>query len=474
MTMNTKKEPPVIYTDRSRIETFQRCPRKRFWEYSYKLPTMLHAGLQPAKPALELTVGSAVHKGVELLLTWVMDSADGRSTPDMPYPDQGLDSAIDAALQDFDTAWQPWLEQSDAFQDSSESNQLLSYQLTEARALIEALIAAFYYAPTGLRLLTENYEILAVEQEIAVPLTDWLVLNSRPDAILRHRRTGQYFPWSLKTAKSWDDRTNQQAEVDNQGISESISTEYWLRLQSSDPLELPTCSGVLMCYLIKGEKRADDFGVYRTNSPLIRPYFNTGAFDSTDLTQYAPSNKWTCTEEHEWKGARFNYTVNGKNGCPGGKNHMRGDSWQQVNIWEQGVKVQYWVKELFEQQPELGEKFVQVPAPYRREREELEDWKAETVAQEARLMTWSWGNNDGDLVICEENLRQFFPKSRTSCVYPWRCNSYNLCHKGLGARLLDPSLFATDADPTQQLELLAESNLVGRLPNHPESEVTNG
>jgi hypothetical protein len=227
-----------------------------------------------------------------------------------------------------------------------------------------------------------------------------------------------------------------------------------------------------MCYLIKGEKRADDFGIYRTNSPLIRPYFNTGAFDHTDLTQYAPSNKWTCTEEHEWKGARFNYQVNGKNGCPGGKNHMRGDSWQQVNIWEQGVKVQDWVKELFEQQPELGEKFVQVPAPYRREREELEDWKAETVAQEARLMTWSWGNNDGDLVICEENLRQFFPKSRTSCVYPWRCNSYNLCHKGLGARLLDPSLFATDADPTQQLELLAESNLVGRLPNHPEGDDT--
>lgn len=470
MTMN--KELPVIYTDRSRIETFQRCPRKRFWEYSYKLPTMLHAGLQPAKPALELTVGSAVHKGVELLLQAAM-TLD--YTP--PLNSIDLDTAIFAGLADFDAAWQPWLEQSDAFQDSSESNQLLSYQLTEARALIEALIAAFYYAPTGLRLLTENYEILAVEQEIAVPLTDWLVLNSRPDAILRHRRTGQYFPWSLKTAKSWDDRTNQQAEVDNQGISESISTEWWLAekfLNTDTPGNVDSyhCSGVLMCYLIKGEKRADDFGIYRTNSPLIRPYFNTGAFDSTDLTQYAPSNKWTCTEEHEWKGARFNYQVNGKNGCPGGKNHMRGDSWQQVNIWEQGVRVQDWVKELFEQQPELGEKFVQVPAPYRREREELEDWKAETVAQETRLMTWSWDNNDGDLAICEENLRQFFPKSRTSCVYPWRCNSYNLCHKGLGARLLDPSLFATDADPTQQLELLAESNLVGRVPNHPESEVT--
>lgn len=485
MTMN--KELPVIYTDRSRIEIGQRCLRKRYWEYHYQLPTMLHAGLQPAKPALELTVGSAVHKGVELLLLdqihddFVVEilAKQDPSKIDKYWNQTVLEVAVAEALADFDAAWQPWLEQSDAFQDSSESNQLLSYQLTEARALIEALIAAFYYAPTGLQLLTENYEILAVEQEIAVPLTDWLVLNSRPDAILRHRRTGQYFPWSLKTAKSWDDRTNQQAEVDNQGISESISTEWWLNQQHQGDLPLDaTVSGVLMCYLIKGEKRADDFGIYRTNSPLIRPYFNTGAFDHTDLTQYAPSNKWTCTEEHEWKGARFNYQVNGKNGCPGNKNHMRGDSWQQVNIWEQGVRVQDWVKELFEQQPELGEKFVQVPAPYRREREELESWKRQIIYGEEQLRIGTaaipliLGEGASPYSDTEYALERYFPQSRTSCTYPWKCAQHSLCHKGLGARLLDPSLFATDADPTQQLELLAESNLVGRLPNHPEGDNT--
>jgi len=470
-----RKELPVIYTDRSRIETGQRCLRKRYWEYHYQLPTMLHAGLQPAKPALELTVGSAVHKGVELLLQAAM-TLD--YTP--PLNSIDLDTAIFAGLADFDAAWQPWLEQSDAFQDSSESNQLLSYQLTEARALIEALIAAFYYAPTGLQLLTENYEILAVEQEIAVPLTDWLVLNSRPDAILRHRRTGQYFPWSLKTAKSWDDRTNQQADVDNQGISESVSTEYWLNRYPAPQLEGAggdyTVAGVLMCYLIKGEKRADDFGIYRTNSPLIRPYFNTGAFDPTDLAQYAPSNKWTCTEEHEWKGARFGYTVNGKNGCPGGKNHMRGDSWQQVNIWEQGVRVQDWVKELFEQQPELGEKFVQVPAPYRREREELESWIAERIFQERRLA-------DGTEVIhtgllsdvttipgyeTRSILASHFPMSRTSCVYPWKCNAHSLCHAGGGSRLLDPNLFYGE-NLLESESIPQELGYASRVPNHPET-----
>lgn len=467
------RELPVVYTDRSRIEEFQRCPRKRFWSYHYKLPTMLHAGLQPAKPALELTVGSAVHKGVEWLLLLELP---GPNIVDCDT--NALDHAIARGLEEFDAAWQPWLESADNY---SNNEPQLSYQLLEARALIEGLIAAFYYAPTGLRLLTENYEILAVEQEISVPLTDWLVLNSRPDAILRHRRTGQYFPWSLKTAKKWTDQTNEQAEVDNQGISESISTEWWLNNVyvpgnipggASAPIDWQ-CAGVLMCYLIKGEKRQDELDqIYKTASPLIRPYFNTGAFDPTDLTQYAPTNKWTCTEEHEWKGARFGYQVNGKNGCPGGKNHMRGDSWQQVNIWEQGVRVQDWVRELFEQQPELGEKFVQVPAPYRREREELVSWIRQVEYQEYELQNSTlWvntslaeGNDCQALVV----LDQGFPMARTSCTYPWRCTYYNVCHKGIGARLLDPSLFAAESDPALGLTVLDEINFVGRKPNHPE------
>lgn len=207
--LNIEQASKVVYTDRSRTEEYQRCARKRYWSYHYQLPGMLNGGLAPNKPALELTVGSAVRKGVECLLNECRISTV-----------QDLAAAITQGLAEFDQAWESWL----SFNDLTDPSQLLSYQLTEARALIEALIAAFYYADTGLKLLTENYNILAVEQEIQVPLADWLVLNSRPDAILQHKRTGQYFPWSLKTTKKWDDRTNSQAEVDNQGISESIST----------------------------------------------------------------------------------------------------------------------------------------------------------------------------------------------------------------------------------------------------------
>jgi len=484
----------IIYTDRTRIEEYQRCPRKRYWGYHYQLPSMLAAGIQPAKPAIELTVGSAVHKGVEVLLKATIVPSPASLLGSF-CPSWLLDKAIQDGLAEFDQAWQPWLERSDAYQHALESvgapynneaNQLLSYQLTEARAQIEALIAAFYYSPTGLQLLTENYEILAVEQEIQVPLADWLVLNSRPDAILRHRRTGQFFAWSLKTAKKWTDQTNQQAEVDNQGISESISTEYWLNnlydklpndadpLLEGDPGFTHTVAGVLMCYLIKGEKRADEQGVYRTASPLIRPYFNTLAFDTIDPSNYAPTNKYTCTEEHEHKGARFNYKVNGKNGCPGGKNHMRGDTWQQVNIWEQGIAVRDWVRYLAEEQPDLLMSYVQVPAPYKREREELEDWIQEVIYKERELSDATRGMAmhpyATNLVVHTLNLH--FPKSRTSCVYPFRCSMYDVCHKGGAARLLDPTLYQAE-DPTVGLEVLQDMHYAGRVPNHPEGVTTS-
>lgn len=492
----------VIYTDRSRIETGQRCARRRWWEYHYQLPGMEVAGVQPAKPALELSVGSAVHKGIENLLKCVMESGIAQTIPDMPYPDQGLDSAIEAALAEFKSIWEPWLAWSDQNQLQTlvrdewdpetesyapatvDNKMLLTYQLSEAEALIEALVAAFYYSPSGLELIADNYQILAVEQEIQLPLAVGLVLNSRPDAILRHKTTGQYFAWSLKTAKKWTDQTNQQAEVDNQGISESIATEYWLSRYPAPQLEGAggdySVAGVLMCYLIKGEKRKNDLGIYATCSPLIRPYFNTQSFDHTDFANYAPSGMWTCTEEHEWKGARFGYKVNGVNGCPGGKNHMRGDAWKQVNLWEiEGVRIQDWVAYLLTEQPEIGLQLVQVPAPYKREREELEEW-----TQTVRLKEWDYtvaaaavkAALAGELPELHvpsafAQLNRIFSKNYTACVYPWKCTWYDTCHKGGQARLLDPTLFQLPIEQDRDLvitDLLNELNLTTRVPNHPE------
>lgn len=57
--------PQTIYTDRSRIQTYQRCPRKRWLEYHEGAEAR---GLAPAKKSIHLVLGGAVHTGLEVLL----------------------------------------------------------------------------------------------------------------------------------------------------------------------------------------------------------------------------------------------------------------------------------------------------------------------------------------------------------------------------------------------------------------------
>ncbi|MGC1477465.1 MAG: hypothetical protein WA804_16580, partial [Terriglobales bacterium] len=69
----------IVWTDRSRIESYQSCARKRWLEY-HEAST----GIQPQRKPLALCVGGSVHVGLEHLLL-------GESE----------DSAVTAALADF-------------------------------------------------------------------------------------------------------------------------------------------------------------------------------------------------------------------------------------------------------------------------------------------------------------------------------------------------------------------------------------
>ncbi len=64
----------IIYTDRSRTITYQRCRRMRWLEYHEGEDGK---GLVPAKKSLHLVVGGAVHQGMEVLLR------DGQAALDM-------------------------------------------------------------------------------------------------------------------------------------------------------------------------------------------------------------------------------------------------------------------------------------------------------------------------------------------------------------------------------------------------------
>lgn len=208
--------PNSIFTDRSRIEVYQRCPRKRWLEYHQD-----GRGVTPAKTPLPLAVGGSVHAGLaELLASFVQhpekaeDLCNGLMLAQMEALE---DQAVGVALADFQQYTRAGLEL-DAFeraqmgpaqaraisQDGSTFEQQLvaqaramgmsdaevaqyeaalrqsqtrgagdfeKYLEAEQYALVEAMVRA--YARRRLRPLLEQFEVLEVEREGEWKLSEW-------------------------------------------------------------------------------------------------------------------------------------------------------------------------------------------------------------------------------------------------------------------------------------------------------------
>ena len=257
----------VIYTDRSRVEAFQRCNRFRFLSYHEN-----GIGLSPAKEPLPLAVGKAVHAGLASLLTdamnvpgpWGSDimhedaavtvaladfaphraalaldttEAAAMAVPDpAALADQLARTALDLGMAPTDPSLVALHEQQR--NAAAEFDQWL-YQ--EQAALVEGLVRA--YARRRLRPLLEEFEVLEVEREGEWELASWerkcrhvgteevhgghvsLVFMSRPDALLRSRLDNSLYLLSFKTAAQWDVRKARDAEHDMQGLSEGVEVE---------------------------------------------------------------------------------------------------------------------------------------------------------------------------------------------------------------------------------------------------------
>jgi len=266
--------PRRIYTDRSRIESYQRCHRLRYLQYSQD-----GTGIDGVSRPLPLQVGSSVHAGLAHLLKagqafW--DEDGGVSRGDFSSWLIIEDDAVRAALADFAT-------HSAALElDTTEASQMVltgattaeslaaslglsatdagipelsqrlgaaqeafnAYLVAEQSALVEALVRA--YSRRRLRPLLAQFEVLEVEREGDWELAWWyervimegermlgpdhdsrvsLRFMSRPDALLRERSTNQLYIQSFKTAASWDIRKARDAEHDMQGLSEGVEVE---------------------------------------------------------------------------------------------------------------------------------------------------------------------------------------------------------------------------------------------------------
>lgn len=225
----------IIWTDRSRM--VEVCPRKRYYTYHYG-----GTGLIPTARNEDLLIGASVHEGVDLLL-------QGGS----------LMKSLDVAQQCYmeGKPWGDWL--------LPEQKEILTQ---DGLHLVTALVYAFHTC--YLDRYKDEYEVLEVEEEI-----NWLVrmigkrhlvCMSRPDAILRDKKTGRLWHVSHKTSKRFDESTLAGLDVDIQRFAEG----YAILAKYGEPIE-----GTFYNYFIKGDRRRDEAtGMDRYTTGLIRPYVN--------------------------------------------------------------------------------------------------------------------------------------------------------------------------------------------------------
>jgi len=382
----------VVLTSRSAIETFQRCPRKRFLEYHYD-----GRGIVPAVSYAPFSVGSAVHHGIELMLRG-----------------QSVDTAVTEALAGF-------------------PEEFPGYQPGEQRALAEALIrvADIVIVPW----INREYEILSIEQEELFVLEPGIELMGRCDLVVVNKQDRGISIINFKTTSNHptsDGRAESAIYHTLQGVTESMIVSQRLR-EEHYKLRQAIDSLAAAANNIKGVSviRSAHGYVDKLMEHLMKAYdaFSTQVKSVRFVFLIKGSSRWQYDEEGNRKfrityspliraymnsSGEYAHTFN----LPDGK--RLGRDWRPVNVWDT-IGVQKWISMLAngEVQPELGDIIRrQVFIPYE---SYVKDWELEEVhkmilKQEHQVMEML---KDG---------MEAFPMYRHSCDYPTTCHYQDICY----------------------------------------------
>lgn len=447
----------TVYSDRSRLLTYQHCPRERFLEYH-----LLGTGVRRNRIAIPLMTGIVVHTGRAHLLNQIVALG-----PDCVRPDLKVD--VDAAVQAALDEYRAELKVRGLDVELGEDAQAV---VDEQMALTEGLLRA--YAKAGLPRLLEQYRVLEVEREDVWPafttahVTEGpselrlsvfapVDFQSRADALLQERQTGDLYIDSLKTAAQYDHRKDEENRHDVQGLSEAavverrlrhdweaakqienigaaIATEIapycdWLRKLEAEPRIM----GIQMTFLVKGIRRqAYDGAPYQTSSPLLRGYYREGITER----EFA----WKAETPCPGPGHVLKQGKKGPILCEGKKFHKLGVDWTPFDTYRgEGLDivggVSGWVDMLASGtvQPDAGDPFdyiIQSPLPYFRQDRDMADWIEQAQSLEARV--------NAEVVELERirveepsrlrsALNVLVPQNRRSCDYPSKCQFQEIC-----------------------------------------------
>ena len=385
-----------MFTRRSAIVQYQRCPRSRYWQYEFS-----GGGLEPIRQSIPLVTGTGVHLGLASLLNG-----------------EAPQKAISASLGWYDASCERRGLKLDDLED-------YSFVYRQQRALIEAQIWLGHYRI--IPKLREVYDILEVERQGQIPdFGAGVALNYRPDALLRSREDGDLYILSWKTAAQVGKWTEDDARVDMQGIS-----EMWARKNDATPPP-GEIRGVQMVFLLKGRKvpmsgqdNDVDSKQKRLDSPLIWGYQ-----DKSFPPKLAAARYYHCTGPHPMRKSKWYPTGQ----CEQlGKLHRRGDDWESFPTWE-AMGVAEWMRlldagEVAADEGDVLARQWTMPVPFYRTPRQTESWLRQTRTQEERIAAVT----APDLVLSPE-IRQVvmddvFPQYTHNCnhLFGGTCPCYELC-----------------------------------------------
>lgn len=478
-----------VFTDRSRIETFQRCNRLRWLEYHQD-----GMGITSARKPLPLAVGGAVHVGLAELLKM------GVAGPDPHHGQAVEDRAVVVALADF-AQFQNALDVDQAEQYAIEGGEVSdptlaarmlelvkkgktefdSYLYEEQSALVEGMVRA--YARRRLRPLLEQYEVMEVEREgswllsgvDAITAQDGnatrvvrdgfeLYFMSRPDAILRERASNQLYILSYKTAAKWDRRKAEDAKRDMQGLSEGVEVEkrlarMWSAMYGQKGMMsleefkthspamvkfLDSCAapprilGIRYEYLLKGDRWTDKdltaklgVEVRSQRSPLVRANRNPGMAAGDEQWNVS----WDFIKETGEPGKLY---YKNWSGAPVFKS-MPMKKWIDMldgaseTVGEEGLALGWSCAAQatgFLSGHPLDELFIPPIVVYRQD-DDLRDWVEQVESQEVRVArSVAEVNAATDEGEKRHLLNVHFPMSRRACEYPSTCAMVRVCFGG--------------------------------------------
>jgi len=355
----------MIITDRSRIESWFDCPRKRYWMYEF-----LGWGVVPDGPPPEdLAYGIAFHEGAEMLMI-------GKS----------LSEALNAGYKHID------LIQGITVDGIPKRDEFRALFYGHLRTLSEQFMPR----------ILERYDVVSVEEEIALPLGPDVVDATRLDVGLREKETGDIYYVEWKTDSNPSDI----------GPRMEYNLQFVLGVAALRKVLGERVVGSLIVGVDKGQKRGptesereDGKSGYRRESPFTYAYFK--------------DNGWS----KEW---RLKWTKN----------------WKKTPVWTV-IGLDEWYKLLQEMNPVISLEQFTISTPVRWTPESFASAAEQIVTLERRIDEGCRSIQTSGITTAQREsiLNQYFPMNRKNCRndggYKRTCPFAEMCHLRQGLSPLD-------------------------------------